>query len=80
LPAALDHQDRFLFVGRFEGRSFEPWLSGWLAARGFQSRRLGNFGTVSVQLFSTPDRAEGGILRNNPAQNREFAESGRFTK
>ena len=54
LPAALDHQDRFLFVGRFEGKSFEPWLSGWLAARGFQSRSLGNFGTVSVQLFSTP--------------------------
>ena len=55
LPAALDRQDRFLFVGRFEGRSFEPWLSGWLAARGFQSKSLGNFGTVSVYLFSTPE-------------------------
>jgi 4-amino-4-deoxy-L-arabinose transferase-like glycosyltransferase len=54
LPAALDHQDRFLFVGRLEGRSFEPWLSGWVAARGFQSKSLGNFGTVSAYLFSTP--------------------------
>jgi hypothetical protein len=55
LPAALDHQDRFLFVGRFEGRTFEPWLRGRMAARGFQSKSLGNFGTVSVDLFSTPE-------------------------
>ncbi|MBZ5622518.1 MAG: glycosyltransferase family 39 protein [Acidobacteriia bacterium] len=51
LPA-LDHQDRFVLVVRFEGMTFEPWLRGRLASQGFRSEMLGNFGAVGVFRFS----------------------------
>ena len=54
LPAALENQNRFLFVGRWQGVTFEPWLRGRLADRGFRSRSLGNFGNIGVYLFSAP--------------------------
>lgn len=48
----LEHRDRFLFICRWQGASFEPWLRGRLAVRGFHSQRLGDFGNVGVFLFS----------------------------
>ena len=53
LAAALAHRDRFIFVGRWQGLTFEPWLRGRLAARGFRSQSLGNFGRVGAYLFTT---------------------------
>ena len=52
LPAALENQTRFLFVGRLHGLAFEPWLRKRLAQRGFRSESLGHFGNVGVYLFS----------------------------
>jgi 4-amino-4-deoxy-L-arabinose transferase-like glycosyltransferase len=51
LPA-LEHRKRFVLVVRFEGLTFEPWLRGRLAAQGFRSESLGNFGSVGVFRFS----------------------------
>jgi len=55
IATALEHRSRFLFVGRWQGLSFEPWLRGRLADRGFQSESLGDFGNVGVFLFSAPE-------------------------
>src|ERR1035438_8340256 len=70
LPA-LEGERRFVLVVPFQGSTFEPWLRGRLAPRGFQSESLGDFGSVGVFLFSRapfqsePDRGtlgvEGGI-------------------
>jgi hypothetical protein len=52
LPDALENQSRFLFVGRWEGLTFEPWLEKRLAKDGFRAKSLGNFGNVGVFLFT----------------------------
>jgi hypothetical protein len=51
LPA-LEHQNRFVLVVRFEGRTIEPWLRGRLATQGFRLESLGNFGSLLVFRFS----------------------------
>jgi 4-amino-4-deoxy-L-arabinose transferase-like glycosyltransferase len=53
LLPALEREDRFvLLVHRFQGLSFQPWLRGRLAAQGFKSESLGDFGSVAVFRFS----------------------------
>jgi 4-amino-4-deoxy-L-arabinose transferase-like glycosyltransferase len=53
LPS-LENQRRFVLVGQYQGATFEPWLRGRLAPRGFRSESLGDFGSVGVFLFSRP--------------------------
>jgi hypothetical protein len=51
LPPALEHADRFVFVARWRGLTFEPWLRARMASRGFRAESLGDFGGVKVLLF-----------------------------
>ena len=48
----LQSERRFILVVPYQGWTFEPWLRGRLAPRGFQSESLGDFGSVGVFLFS----------------------------
>jgi mannosyltransferase len=54
----LQNRDRFIFVGRWQGLTFEPWLRGRLVSRGFRSESQGAFGTVGVFLFTREPRAD----------------------
>jgi hypothetical protein len=53
----LQNRDRFIFVGRWQGLTYEPWLRGRLAHLGFRSESQGNFGEVGVFLFSRDTQA-----------------------
>jgi hypothetical protein len=53
LPA-LENEPRFVLVVQYQGDTFEPWLRGRLAPRGFRSESLGDFGSVGVFRFSRP--------------------------
>ncbi|MCX6626779.1 MAG: hypothetical protein NTW28_04005, partial [Candidatus Solibacter sp.] len=53
LPS-IQGERRFVLVVRYQGFTFEPWLRGRLAAQGFRSKSLGDYGGVGVFLFSRP--------------------------
>jgi hypothetical protein len=55
VKANLERQPRFLFIGRWKGVNFAPWLSRRLAPAGFRSRSLGDFGSVIVVLYQRPE-------------------------